>query len=140
MRDRELNDRELKIKKETEELFFKPIIVSIDDMDKFEEKEMKKIRPIKNTWYDWLINYILELIRKRAGGFKNKVIMLFKKNIPKQIVNGRGKKLNKSEEDNYYEPKRVNNLWNNNYIEYESIGDKNKKSDNKEFMSHDSCK
>ena len=109
-------------------------------MDKFEEKEMKKIRPIKNTWYDWLINYIFELIRKRAGGFKNKVIMLFKKNIPKQIVNGRGKKLNKSEEDNYYEPKRVNNLWNNNYIEYESIGDKNKKSDNKEFMSHDSCK
>ena len=28
----------------------------IDDMDKFEEKEMKKIRPVKNTWYDWLIN------------------------------------------------------------------------------------
>ena len=29
-----------------EELFFKPIIVSIGYMDKF---EMKKIRPIKNT-------------------------------------------------------------------------------------------
>ena len=33
-------------------------------MDKFEQKEMKKIRAIKNTWYDWLINYIPETIRK----------------------------------------------------------------------------
>ena len=37
----ELKDREI------EELFYKPIIVSKDDMDKFEEQEMKKIRPIK---------------------------------------------------------------------------------------------
>ena len=29
--------------------FFKPIFVSIDDMDRFEKKEMKKIRPVKNT-------------------------------------------------------------------------------------------
>ena len=27
-----------------------------DDMDKFEQQEMKKIRPIKKTWCDWLIN------------------------------------------------------------------------------------
>ena len=46
---RGLKDKEVKIKGEIEELFLKPIIVSIDDMDKFEEKEMKKIRPIKNT-------------------------------------------------------------------------------------------
>ena len=32
---------------------------------------MKKIRPIKNTWYDWLINYIPELIRKSASTFKD---------------------------------------------------------------------
>ena len=25
-------------------------------MDKFEQKGMKKIRPIENRWYDWLIN------------------------------------------------------------------------------------
>ena len=37
----ELKDREI------EELFYKLIIVSKDDMDKFEEQEMKKIRPIK---------------------------------------------------------------------------------------------
>ena len=43
----ELKDRDIEIKREIEELSFKPIIVSIDDMGKFEEKEMKKIRPIK---------------------------------------------------------------------------------------------
>ena len=52
---RERKDREVKIKREIEELFFKPIIVSTDDMDQLKQKEMKKIRPIKNTWYDWLI-------------------------------------------------------------------------------------
>ena len=66
-------------------------IVSIDDMHKFEQKEVKKIRPIKNTWYDWIINS--EPIRKSVGGFKDKVISLFKTNTPKQTVHGRGKKL-----------------------------------------------
>ena len=37
-------------------------------MDKLEQKEMK-IRPIKNTWYGWLMNYIPKPIRKRVGGF-----------------------------------------------------------------------
>ena len=54
LKDRCLKDRELKIKKEIEELYFKPIIVSIDSMDKSEQKETKKISPIKNIWYDWL--------------------------------------------------------------------------------------
>ena len=30
------------------------------------------------------------------------------------------------EEKVYYKPKRVSNLWNNNYIEYESNDDKNR--------------
>ena len=30
------------------------------------------------------------------------------------------------EEENYYKPVRVSNFWNNNYIEYESKGDRNK--------------
>ena len=50
--DIELKDREIKIKREIQELFFKPIIVSIDDMDRFLKKEMKKVRPVKNTWFD----------------------------------------------------------------------------------------
>ena len=36
--DRELKDREVKNKKEMHELFFKLIIASIDDVDKFEQK------------------------------------------------------------------------------------------------------
>ena len=35
--------------------------MSIDDMFKqkeFEQKEIKKIIPVKNTWHDWLVNYI----------------------------------------------------------------------------------
>ena len=39
-------------------------------MDRFEEEEMKKIRPIKNTRYDWLINYIPKPIRKSVSVFK----------------------------------------------------------------------
>ena len=57
----EVKDR--KIKREIEELFLKLIILSIYDMDSFERKEMNKIRPVNNTWFDWLINNIPEPIR-----------------------------------------------------------------------------
>ena len=43
---------------------------------------MKKIRPIKNTRYDCLIDYIPVPIRKSVGGFKDKIISLFKTNTP----------------------------------------------------------
>ena len=36
---RERKDREVKIKREIEELFFKPIIVSTDDMDELNKKK-----------------------------------------------------------------------------------------------------
>ena len=39
LKDRELKHRKVKIKKEIWKLFSKPIIVSIDDKDKFEEKK-----------------------------------------------------------------------------------------------------
>ena len=83
------------MKTEIEELVFKPIIGSIEDMDKIEEKEMKKMRPIKSTWYDLLINYITETLSKTAGGFKDEIVSLFDTNKPKQNVYGRTKKLNK---------------------------------------------
>ena len=76
-------------------------------MDKFEQKEMKKIRPITNTWYDWLINFIPESIRKSAGDFKDKAISLFKTNTPKQTVYGRGKKLSKPKRQ-----KKINSIRN----------------------------
>ena len=52
------------------------------------KKEMKKIRPVKNTWYDWLINYITEPMRKSVGGFKDKIVSLFKTNKQKQTMFG----------------------------------------------------
>ena len=52
-------------------------------MSKFEQKEMKKKWRIKNTWYDWLIIYIPEPI-KTVGGSKDKVVSLFKTNIPEE--------------------------------------------------------
>ena len=69
-------------------------------MDKFEQKEMKKIRPIKNTWQDWLINYIPQSIRKSIGGFKDKIVRFFETNTPKKPVYGRGKKLRKPKTQN----------------------------------------
>ena len=39
MKDIGLKDREIKIKREIEQLFFKPIIVSIDNMVSFEKKK-----------------------------------------------------------------------------------------------------
>ena len=53
LKDRELKHKEEKIKREIEELFYKSIIVSKDDVGKFEEQEMKKIRP--KNWYGRLI-------------------------------------------------------------------------------------
>ena len=49
----ELRDKVVKIKRE------------IEDMDRFEEEEMKKIRPVKNTLYVWLVNYIPKPIREK---------------------------------------------------------------------------
>ena len=47
-------------------------------MDKFEQKEMMKKRPlIKNTWNDWLISYIPEPMKK------DKIMSLFKTNTTK---------------------------------------------------------
>ena len=55
----------------------------IDDMDRFELKEMIKIRPVKNSWYEWLINQIPASVRKAISIFKDKVVSLFKTSTPK---------------------------------------------------------
>ena len=61
---------------------------------------MKKIRSIKNTWYDWLIVYIPEPIKRCVCGFKDKIVSLFKTNIPKKFVCGKGQKLIKPRKQN----------------------------------------
>ena len=58
-----MTDREEKIKREIEKLFYKLTIVAIADMDKFEE-ERKKIRPIKKNWYDRLIKLTMVMDKK----------------------------------------------------------------------------
>ena len=70
-------------------------------MDRFERKEMNKVRPLKKIWYYWLTNYIPEPIRKSVGGFKDEIVSLFKTNTPKQTVYGRGKKLSKPKKPKY---------------------------------------
>ena len=69
--------------------------VSVEDIDKLEQKEMieKRLLP-KNTWYDWLSNYIPELI-KTVGGVEGKIMSLFNSNTTK----------------NYRKPTRVKNVY-----------------------------
>ena len=39
------------------------------------------------------------------------------------------------QEEDYYKPKRVRSFWNNNYIEYESNGDKNNNLSLDEYLN-----
>ena len=58
-----LKDRQIKIKWEIEKVFFKPIIVFVDDLDKFEEKEMVvKIPFAKIPWWNQTINLVQLII------------------------------------------------------------------------------
>ena len=61
---------------------------------------LKKNKTIKNTWYDWLINYIPEPIRKTVGDFKDKIASIFKTKTHKQTEYGRGQKLSKPRKQN----------------------------------------
>ena len=66
-----MKDKEEKFKREIEELFYKPIVVSKDDLDKFEEQEMKKIRQIKRNWFDRLIKE--SVMRKKSKIIRDKL-------------------------------------------------------------------
>ena len=46
-------------------------------MNKFEQKEMKKKVPIKNSWYHWSINFIPNPL-KTVNSFKNDFLIQFK--------------------------------------------------------------
>ena len=80
---------------------FRTINISINDMNKFEKKELTKKRTFtKNTWYDcydWLNNYIPEPIQKTRGRVKDQIMSPFKskhysKPEPIKVVCGSGKK------------------------------------------------
>ena len=55
LKDRKLQDRAEKNRRKIKELFYKSVIVLKDDTDSFEEQEIKKIKPIRKTWFDQLI-------------------------------------------------------------------------------------
>ena len=90
--------------------------MSIDDVDKFERKEMEKKRPIKSTWYEWLINYIPELIRKTVNRFEDKVLSLFETSTPKdygeKTMYSRGKKPSKPKTQNQFEENIIKSIRN----------------------------
>ena len=48
LKERELKEIKVKIKRKIEKLFFELITISIDDIDKFEQIELKKKRPNKS--------------------------------------------------------------------------------------------
>ena len=117
-----------KIKKRSEKLFHKLIIMSKDDMDKFEEEEMKNIRPIIRNWFDQLIKQ--NMMRKKPKTIRDK--LKDKTNNDKKRKKMKNEKIIKDEiitdirtlsehEVDYCETKIVSNFWNNNYIEYERV-------------------
>ena len=61
---------------------FKSGNVSINDMDKFEKKELTKKSTFTKSnwydWYDWLTNYIPEPIKTKKGGVNDQIMNLFK--------------------------------------------------------------
>ena len=46
LKDRKLKNREVKIKWKIQELFLKPIIVSADEMDKYERKKWDQLKTL----------------------------------------------------------------------------------------------
>ena len=70
-------------------------------------KNVKKKRPTKITWYNWLINYIPVPVRKTVSGSKDKVVSPFKTNTPKdsdkQSVYGKEKKPSKRKTQKHFE-------------------------------------
>ena len=141
LKDRELKDRAENIKR--------VIIISRYDMDKFEEKEMKEIRPIIRNLFDKSIKQ--NVMRNRSkiirNKLKDKIIRdtwtLYETEEEKKERKDLEKKkehnerLNKDgiirdimahfeQEEDYYELKRVYNFWKNNYMGYESNSDKNR--------------
>ena len=63
----------MKNQKENRRGILKLIIVPVDDMNKLRKKILKKRHFTKNTWYDWLINYVNESMRKQPVVLKTKL-------------------------------------------------------------------
>ena len=100
---------------------------------------MKTIRPIKRNWFDRLISDKIFRDIWTLFGTKEEKEERMKKKHNERIIKGRIIRdirtlFEQEEEEDNYEPKRVSNLWNNNYIEYKSNGNKNRNLSLDEYL------
>ena len=94
-----------------------PIGIFVEDVDRFEVKEMMERRPFtKSTRYDWLMHYIPESIKKWLVVIRKRLWVFLKQTQPKIIIkmeknqeNQKHKKKKKQSEDNII--KNVRNLF-----------------------------
>ena len=120
--------------------------MSEDDLDKFEEQEMKKRRLIMRKWFNRLIKQSVMGKKPKIKRDKlkdkriNDIGRLFEtekekkdrkkkhnKNVIKDgIIRGIRALFEPRKEEDYLETKRLSNFWKNNYIRYESNSDKNR--------------
>ena len=129
--------------------------MSNDDLDKSEEHVMKKIKAIKRNWFDRLIKQSVmgkkaKLIRDKLNDkIINDIWRLF--DIEKEKEDRKKKQNQNITKDNiirdirllfeqekkrrHYEPNRVRNFWNNNYIDYEINGDKHRSLSLYEYLN-----
>ena len=64
------------------------------------------------------------LSKSKAQNIRNPFMLKKKKDKNTDRVIRDIRKLFEQQEEDYYKPKRVDNVWNNNYIEYESNDEK----------------
>ena len=92
--------------------------------EKNELIEHSIIKDIRNHF--WLKNEIKEIDDPIIKG----IIKFFRLKKENEVIKDRiirnVRSLLEHEEENYYKSLRVGDSWNNNYIEYESNGDRNK--------------
>ena len=82
---------------------------------------MENLRPEKEN----IIKDVRNLLRLEKGT----------KAIKDRILRDINNLFEHKEEENYYKPVRVSNFWSNNYIEYESNGDRNKALSVEEYLN-----
>ena len=92
-------------------------------------EKLKKKEIIDTTIKD--IRNLFRLKKENKGikdrrGIRNVFRLEKNKAIQDRILRDLRNLFENEEEENYYKPVRLSNVWSNNYIEYESNGDKNK--------------
>ena len=89
-------------------------------MSLFNTKDYSKVEPVKTVYGGGKKQYEENIIKSIKSLFKLKKE---REGIKDRII--RDIRTLFKQEDDYYKPSRVGGFWNNNYIEYESSGDRN---------------